>query len=98
MVTLRIPSHLFSALRSGFNAVCDDGLVGHDMVSGVRAAFAAALDASMPGLPIILKLQSADELYALADCVEVGGKGHSAVTDDQWKAIVALIDEVVLAS
>ena len=98
MVTLCVPSHLFSALQFGFDAVCDDGLIEQDMVRGVRAAFADALDTSMPGLSVILNLQSADELYALADCVEVGGKGHPDVTDDQWKAIVALIDEAVLAS
>ena len=37
--------------------------------------------------------KSIAELYALGDCFAVGGEGHPHVTDAQWDAINALIDQ-----
>jgi DNA primase len=40
-----------------------------------------------------LGLAEIAELYALGDCFAVGGEGHPRVTDAQWDAINALIDQ-----
>jgi hypothetical protein len=59
----------------------------------VRTALAQAQATAMPGLPILVSLQSTDELAVLAACFEVGGEGHDDVTDDQWYSVVALIGQ-----
>jgi hypothetical protein len=45
-----------------------------------------------------VRLESTDELYALGDCFAVGGEGHPHVTDAQWDAINALIDQAARAA
>ena len=37
--------------------------------------------------------KSIGELYTLGDCFAVGGEGHPRLTDAQWDAINALIDQ-----
>jgi hypothetical protein len=43
-------------------------------------------------------LESIADLYALGDCFAVGGEGHPRVTDAQWDAINALIDQAARAT
>jgi hypothetical protein len=50
---------------------------------------------SLPRLPVLLTLGSADELNALIACFEVGGELHPDVTDDQWDSILALIGQAI---
>ena len=49
--------------------------------------------AALPGLPILVTLDPADELDVLPACFEVGGECHSDVTDDLWASVLALIDQ-----
>jgi hypothetical protein len=59
----------------------------------VRAALADASATALPGLPILVMLQSTGDLAALAACFEVGGDGHPDVADDQWDSVLALIEQ-----
>jgi hypothetical protein len=96
MITLRIPSHLFNALRAGFEAAAyDDRPFDTELLDRVRAALAKASATALPGLPILVALESEDELYALATCFEVGGEDHPGVTEDHWASIQALFVQAV---
>ena len=95
MPTLRIEQHLFTALRASFEtAASDDAPIDHELLCRVRAALTEAGGAALPGLPILVTLDSADELDVLSACFEVGGECHPDMTDDQWTSILALIDQV----
>jgi hypothetical protein len=95
MIVLRVEPSLFSALRTGFEAaVCnDDAPIRPQLLSRLRPALADAAAAAPRGRPILVRLESIAELYALGDCFAVGGEGHPRVTDAQWDAINALIDQ-----
>ena len=93
-ITLRIPPHDFAALRAGFEAAADDDApIDPESLSRVRLALAEADVTTPPGLPVVLTLESTDDLFALSACWEVGGEGHPSVTDDQWYSINALIEQ-----
>jgi hypothetical protein len=96
MVVLRIEPYLFSALRAGFEtAASDDTPVDIELLDRVRSALNEASAAALPGLPIIIALESTDELDALAVCFEVGSQLHPDVTDDQWDAIQSAMEQEV---
>ena len=96
MIILRVEPSLFSALRTGFEAaaVCnDDAPIRPQLLSRLRPALADAAVTAPRGRPILVRLESIAELYSLGDCFAVGGEGHPGVTDAQWDAINALIDQ-----
>ena len=95
MITLRLEPQQFAALRTGFDAAASDpdAPIDPTLIAGVQSALAEAKATALPGLPVLVTLQSTDELDALAACFEVGGEGHPDVTDDQWYSIVALIEQ-----
>jgi hypothetical protein len=95
MIILRVDPSLFSALRTGFEAaVCnDDAPIRPQLLSRLRPALADAAATAPRGRPILVRLESIAELYAVGDCFAVGGEGHPCVTDAQWDAINALIDQ-----
>jgi hypothetical protein len=97
MIILRVEPNLFSALLAGFEAaVCnDDAPIKPQLLSRLRPALADAAAAAPHGRPILVRLESIAELYALGDCFAVGGEGHPRVTDAQWHAINAMIDKAV---
>lgn len=59
--------------------------------------YGSALDeakaTALPGLPILITLQSADELAALVACFEVGGEDNPNVSEGQWESVLALIEQ-----
>ena len=94
MITLRIEPHLFTALCAGVDAgACDDGPVEQEQVADLRLALGEAAASALPGLPIVLTLDSVYELFILADCFQVGAEFSSSVTDDQVAAILALLEQ-----
>ncbi len=95
MIILRVEPSLFSALRTGFEAaVCnDDAPIRPQLLNRLRPALAAAAATAPRGRPILMRLELIAELYTLGDCFAVGGEGHPRVTDAQWDAINALIDQ-----
>ena len=95
VITLRVEPSLFSTLRTGFEAaVCnDDAPIRPQLLSRLRPALADAAATAPRGRPILVRLESTAELYALGDCFAVGGEGHPRVSDTQWDAINALIDQ-----
>ena len=98
MVTLRIPPHLFALLRSGFDAgACDDAPLDSRLLSKVRAALIEAGVAATPGLPVILTLETGDELQSLTACFEVGSETNPGVTDDQYLAVQTVLEQAALA-
>lgn len=97
MITLRIPQHLFALLRSGFDAgACDDAPLDSKLLSKVRSTLIEADVASMPGLPVMLTLEIADELQALTTCFEVGSENDLAVSDDQYLAVQTVLEQAAL--
>ena len=95
MITLRLEPQQFAALRNGFDAAASDpdAPVDPTLIAAVQSALAEAKATALPGLPVLVTLQSTAELNTLAACFEVGGEGHPDVTDDQWDSIVALIEQ-----
>jgi hypothetical protein len=59
----------------------------------IRSALAEAKATALPGLPIIITLQSADELAALVASFEVGGEDNPNVSEGHWDSIMALIEQ-----
>lgn len=99
MITFRIPPHLFLLLRSGFDAgACDDAPLDSRLLAKVRAALIEADVASMPGLPVILTLETADELQVLIACFEVGSETDPFVSDDQYIAIQTVLEQAALTA
>jgi hypothetical protein len=97
MVTLRIPPHLFALLRSGFEAAaCDDAPLDSKLLSKVRGALIEADVAATPGLPVILTLDTDDELEALTACFEVGSETDPAVSDDRYLAVQTVLEQAAL--
>ena len=95
MISLRLEPQQFAALRTGFDAAASDpdAPIDPSLIAGVQSALAEAKATALPGLPVLVTLQSTDELDTLGACFEVGGEGHPDVTDDQWYSIVALIEQ-----
>jgi NADP-dependent 3-hydroxy acid dehydrogenase YdfG len=95
MITLRMESQQFVALHTGFNAAASDpdAPIDPTLITGVQSALAEAKATALPGLPVLVTLQSHNELNALAAYFEVGGEGHPDVTDNQWYSLVALIEQ-----
>jgi hypothetical protein len=95
MIILRVEPSLFSALRTGFDAAVrtDDAPIRPQLLSRLRPALADAAAGAPRGRPILVRLESIAELYALGDCFAVGGEGHPRVTEAQWDAINAIIDK-----
>ena len=96
MITLRIPPHLFALLSSGFEAGADDDApLDSRLLSKVREALIEADVAAIPGLPVILTLESAGGLDALATCFEVGTETNPSVSDDQYLVIQTMLEQAV---
>jgi hypothetical protein len=94
MITLRVPAHLFGVLRSGFEAgACDDAPLDPKLIGKLRATLIEADVTSMPGLPVLLTLESDFELQALTACFEVGSETDADVTDDQWLSVKNLMEQ-----
>jgi hypothetical protein len=95
MITIRVEAQQFRALCAGFHTAADDpdALIDRARLMNVRAALADASATALPGLPILVMLQSTGDLAALAACFEVGGDGHPDVADDQWDSVLALIEQ-----
>ena len=70
-----------------------DAPIDPSLLAHVRSALAEAKATALPGLPILVTLQSADELAALVACFEVGSDEHPNVVDDQWDSVLALIEQ-----
>jgi hypothetical protein len=100
MITIRIPSYLLPVLRDAFNGAADSleeweeaPLDPGDVVQ-VRQALDEAEAGALPGLPVVLALGSANELFCLKDGFEIGAEPDPAVTDAEVAAIAALLDAV----
>ncbi len=95
MISPRLEPQQFAALRTGFDAAASDpdAPIDPTLIAGVQSALAEAKATTLPGLPVLVTLQSTDSLDALAACFEVGGEGHPDVTDNQWYSLVALIEQ-----
>jgi hypothetical protein len=95
LIMLRVEPSLFYALRAGFEAAAcgDDAPISRRVLSRLRPMLAAAAATAPRGRPILVTLESLEELYALGDCFAVGGEGHPRVTGAQWDAINALVDQ-----
>ena len=67
----------FTALCAGFDAAANDpdAPIDPSLLAQVRSALAEAKATALPGLPILITLQSADELTALAACSRLVAKG-----------------------
>jgi hypothetical protein len=100
MIAFSIGPPLFSALRAGFEAAAYsvDAPISLQLLNRLRPKMAGAAARSPRGKPILMMLESTEELYALGDCFAVGGEGHPDVTSDQWEAINALIDAAALSA
>jgi hypothetical protein len=99
MITFRIPPHLFSVLRKGFDrAASDEAPLDSKLLCAVRSALIEADVASMPGLPVILTLETAGELQVLTTCFEVGSEADPDVTDDQYLGVQTLLEQAPLAN
>jgi hypothetical protein len=93
MITLRMEPQQFAAPYAGFDAADDpDAPMDPTLLAHVRSALAEAKAGAMPGLPILVVLQSGAELATLGACFEVGSEDNPNVTDDQWDSIMALIE------
>lgn len=94
MPALRVEPHLFAVLCSGFAMAASDPQAPLDplLLDAVRGALARAEAARLPGLPVVVRL-SRPELAVLAACFEVGGQGMDSISDDQWNAIGALLEQ-----
>ena len=77
-------------------------LIGYSFARRIAPAkcVAAAAVTAPRGRPILVRLESTDELYALGlgDCFAVGGEDHPCVTDAQSDEINALIDQAARAA
>ena len=95
MITIRMDAQQFRALCAGFHTASDDpdAPIDRTLLMNVRTALAEASATALPGLPILVMLQSTGDLAALAACFEVGGDGHPDVADDQWHSVLALIEQ-----
>jgi hypothetical protein len=95
LITLRIEPQQSAALRTGFDAAASDpdAPIDPTLIAGVQSALAEAIATAIPGLPVLVTLESRDELAALSACFEVGGECHPDVTDDQWYSVVAMIEQ-----
>jgi hypothetical protein len=93
MITLRMEPQQFTALCAGFDAADDpDAPIDPSLLAQVRSALDEAKATALPGLPILITLQSADELAALVACFEVGGEDNPNVSEGQWESVLALIE------
>jgi len=97
MVTFRIPPHLFSVLRKGFDAASDEAPLDSELLGAVSTALVQAGVASMPGLPVILTLETAEELQVLTACFEVGSEADPDVTDDQYLGVQTVLEQAATA-
>ena len=96
MITIRIPSHLFTALRSSVEAASpDDARIESEMLDRVQAALTEASATARGGFPVVMTLDSPDELNLLAVCFEVGSELDPGVTTEQWNAIQVLFEEAL---
>jgi hypothetical protein len=94
MITLRMEPQQFTALCAGFDAADDpDAPIDPSLLAQVRSALDEAKATALPGLPIRITLQSADELAALVACFEVGGEDNPNVSEGQWASVLALIEQ-----
>jgi hypothetical protein len=95
MITIRLEPQQFTALRTGFDAAASDpdAPIDPTLIADVQSALAEARATALPGLPVLVTLQSTAELDTLGVCFEVGGEGHPGVTDDQLDSIVALVEQ-----
>jgi hypothetical protein len=94
MITLRMEPQQFTALCAGFDAADDpDAPIDPSLLAQVRSALDEAKTTALPGLPILITLQSADELAALVACFEVGGEDNPNVSEGQWESVLALIEQ-----
>ena len=94
MITLRMEPQQFTALCAGFDAADDpDAPIDPSLLAQVRSALDEAKATALPGLPILITLQSADELAALVACFEVGGEDNPNVSEGQWDSVMALIEQ-----
>jgi hypothetical protein len=94
MITLPMEPQQFTALCAGFDGADDpDAPIDPSLLARVRSALAEAKATALPGLPILITLQSADELTALAACFEVGGEDNPNVSEGQWESVLALIEK-----
>ena len=93
MLTIRIEPHVFSVLRSGFEAGAnDEAPLDQRLLGRLWAALIEADADSTPGLPVLLMLGSAVELDAMASCFEVGAETDPSITDDQWLSVLTLFE------
>jgi hypothetical protein len=95
MATLRLEPRQFVVLCAGFDAAANDpdAPIDSSLLAQVRTALADAKATALPGLPILVTLQSTDELAALSACFEFGGEDHPDVADDHWYSLTALIEQ-----
>jgi hypothetical protein len=90
MITLRMEPQQFAALCAADDP---DAPIDPSLLAQVRSVLAEAKATALPGLPILITLQSADELTALAACFEVGGEDNPNVSESQWESVLALIEQ-----
>src|SRR4051794_30577847 len=93
MITLRMEPQQFAALCAGFDAADDpDAPIDPTLLVQVRSSLVDAKATALPGLPILVMLNSTAELAALAACFEVGAEDNPNVGNDQWDSVVALLE------
>ena len=70
MITLAFEQALFAALRAGFECAVrsDAPPISAPQLGRIRPALAAGAAAARRGRPILVRLESAADLYALGDC------------------------------
>ena len=98
MITLRVEPSLSSA-RAGFEAaVCNDDapIKPHCSLGCGRPGCRSCHGASRQADPGEARIDR--RAVPLGDCFAVGGEGHPHVTDAQWDAINALIDQAARAA
>jgi hypothetical protein len=93
-VYLRIEPRLFGLLKKVFDTVATDAYIPIDdsVIEDARGALHTANINAMPGLPVVVNM-TRDTPGAISCCFEVGGESASDISDDDYEAIQAVVEQ-----